>query len=140
MFMSTAVSLYFLTTDTGNPFTNRLTASDIPRLENIDHAKRLLAERGVNALFIGTGNGSYEAFSPTGFSAHNTYLRLLVENGVLGLLLFLAFLGAIITLTFRYKRDIITHAALVSILGIIIHSAFIDTLHWRHFWLLLGLL
>lgn len=77
-----------------------------------------------------------------GRGTHNTYLRVWVENGVIGLLGFLCF---IIFTCFRalknyyiYKDDV-SLLVLASLVGILINSLVIDTLHWRHFWLLLAL-
>jgi O-antigen ligase len=134
------VSSYLIMSTVDETSLNRLTASDLPRIENLSFAKELLSERDLHSILIGTGNGSYESFSPDGFSAHNIYLRLIIENGVLGLSLFLFFLFGVGYRIFRHERSIVTHAVFASVIGILVHGLFIDTLHWRHFWLLLGLL
>lgn len=132
---------YFTLTDNPNKISiSRLSASDIPRIENVMHVRDLLAERSVQQLLVGSGSGSYERFSPNQFSAHNLYLRLLVENGIVGFTVFLLFIGALLYRFLKHARDVYTHALFAAIVGALVHGMFIDTLHWRHFWLLLGLI
>lgn len=83
-------------------------------------------------------------------SAHNFYLRVLTENGSIGFLtIILALIFVILTsLKFLFKANkdekFFVFADLVwilsSILGILVQSFVIDTLHWRHFWILIGFL
>lgn len=134
--------IYFASTDAVHVIlSGRVSTSDIPRVENIVFAQDLIVSRDAKSLLIGTGNGSYEFFSPDQFSAHNLFLRIFVENGALGLIIFLCFLSL---LAYQFigerKRNRTDHIIFASIIGILVHSMFIDTLHWRHFWLLLGLL
>jgi len=80
------------------------------------------------------------------YSTHNMYVRILSENGVLG---FAAFYGFVIlsflratrfalTLRNRLVRDLFALVS-ASLLGILVNGFVIDTIHWRHMWLLLGL-
>jgi hypothetical protein len=93
---------------------------------------------------LGIGPGQFEQVSP--ISAHSTYVRALSEEGVLGLLVFLALL--LLTLGFAGRNAVlgrdtygIGSAALLSAwCGVLANSVFIDTLHWRHFWLLAALI
>lgn len=119
----------------------RMQDSIVPRIDTISWALDSLQKRDIYTLITGSGSGSYENFSPKNISAHNMYTRLLYENGILGLLTIFIFLSYI------YKRfrnngnnTLVTHALVASIIGILIHGIFIDTLHFRHFWILLGLL
>lgn len=77
-------------------------------------------------------------------ATHNTFLRVLVENGIIG------FIGYILLLLFTIKKGVnllftehhfsqIYLIIISSLVGIIINSFFIDTLHWRHFWVLLAI-
>lgn len=79
-------------------------------------------------------------------STHNMYLRVLAENGVPG---FVAFYGFVIlslwraskralTLAHEFDRDLFAVVS-VCLLGILVNGLVIDTIHWRHFWFLLGL-
>jgi O-antigen ligase len=93
---------------------------------------------------LGIGPGQFEAVSP--ISAHSTYVRALSEEGVLGLLVLLALL--LLTLGFAARNAIFgrdtygigSAALLAAWCGLLANSVFIDTLHWRHFWLLAALI
>jgi hypothetical protein len=93
---------------------------------------------------LGIGPGQFERISP--ISAHSTYVRALSEEGVLGLMVLLALL--LVTLAFAGRNAVlgrdtygIGSAALLSAwCGLLANSVFIDTLHWRHLWLLAALI
>ena len=93
---------------------------------------------------LGIGPGQFEQISP--ISAHSTYVRALSEEGVLGLMVLLALL--LVTLAFAGRNALlgrdtygIGSAALLSAwCGLLANSVFIDTLHWRHLWLLAALI
>jgi len=80
-------------------------------------------------------------------SAHSLYLRVLTENGLLGFGIFLVGLSvAIVFGIFELFRSLKSNEAkfqdiawlLSSLVGILVQSFVIDTLHWRHFWIILG--
>ena len=76
------------------------------------------------------------------YATHNTYVRFLAEVGWLGLFFWLLILGTslIWSLYQGLKQQSFRHEVyFVSLLGIAVESLVIDTLHWRHLWLLLGL-
>ncbi|MBT9169710.1 MAG: hypothetical protein DDT18_00045 [Actinobacteria bacterium] len=94
-----------------------------------------------NPLGVGPGQAE-EALE---MATHSLYLRLLVENGWLG---FVAFMLLIIlslrrsllnslrgTLWSRWMYTLVT----ASLCGVLANSLFIDSLHWRHFYVLLAL-
>jgi O-antigen ligase len=93
---------------------------------------------------FGAGPGQFEAIA--GISAHSTYARAVGEQGFPGVLVLVALLGFTLGAAVRNAargRD--THgigsAALVAAwCGLLANSAFIDTLHWRHLWLMAGLI
>ena len=93
---------------------------------------------------LGIGPGQFEKVSP--ISAHSTYVRALSEEGVVGLLVLLALL--LLTLMFASRNAILgrdtygigSAALLGAWCGLLANSVFIDTLHWRHFWLLAALI
>ncbi len=93
---------------------------------------------------FGAGPGQFEAIA--GISAHSTYARAVGEQGFLGVLVLAALLGFTLGAAVRNAargRDAygIGSAALVAAwCGLLANSAFIDTLHWRHLWLLAGLI
>jgi O-antigen ligase len=93
---------------------------------------------------LGAGPGQFESIA--GISAHSTYARAIGEQGFLGLLALIALLGFTLGAGLRNAvrgRDTygIGAAALAGAwCGLLANSAFIDTLHWRHLWLVAGLI
>jgi O-antigen ligase len=93
---------------------------------------------------IGVGPGQFELVEP--ISAHSTYVRALAEEGVLGFVVLVALLYGTLLLALRNAvRGWDTHgigstALLAAWAGILANSAFVDTLHWRHLWLVAGLI
>jgi hypothetical protein len=93
---------------------------------------------------LGIGPGQFELLSPV--SAHSTYVRALAEEGLLGLLLLLALMVLTLFLAVRNAeagRDtygIGSAALLAAWCGLLANSVFIDTLHWRHLWLVAALI
>jgi O-antigen ligase len=93
---------------------------------------------------LGIGPGQFERVSE--LSAHSTYVRALAEEGLLGMLVFLGLM--LVTLGFAARsaalgRDtygIGSAALLAAWCGLLANSLFIDTLHWRHLWLLAALI
>lgn len=107
---------------------------------------------GVSMAFdyrIGYGPGQYEAAVErkmgVGFSAHSLYTRVLLENGVLGFLMLLSVLFIILAKLYRINKmekgnETIRSSVMISILiGLLVNSLAVDTLHWRHLWLFFGL-
>jgi hypothetical protein len=101
-------------------------------------------ERGLAIAFssiLGIGPGlSEQALAK---AAHSLYVRVFVESGWLGGLTFLAFTGIAafhgLSLLYRGMRDTRLLVAVSCLMGILLNSFVIDSIHWRHFWLLLGL-
>lgn len=108
---------------------------------------------------LGIGPGQFEIVSPTYQeklavansiitpSAHNTYLRALAENGLLGLALLLAgslsIWWASLKTALRAKGlEAVTAATWLCGAwgGLLVEGCFIDTLHWRHLWIIAGLI
>jgi O-antigen ligase len=93
---------------------------------------------------LGVGPGQFERVSE--ISAHSTYVRALAEEGVLGLLVVLALM--VLTLGFAARNaasgvncyGIGSAALLASWCGLLANSLFVDTLHWRHLWLMAALI
>jgi O-antigen ligase len=92
------------------------------------------------------GLGPGQAEEVFNYATHNTYLRVLSENGLLGFLSFATFavLTLIRAIRFAAKpgnenwRLLMTVTA-ASLVGHLINSFVIDTLHWRHIWLFFAL-
>jgi hypothetical protein len=93
---------------------------------------------------LGLGPGQFERVSAV--SAHSTYVRTLAEEGVLGVLL----LGGLLVLTLGFAArnvalgvdtyGIGSAALLAAWCGLLANSFFVDTLHWRHLWLVAALI
>jgi O-antigen ligase len=93
---------------------------------------------------LGAGPGQFEQIAP--ISAHSTYVRVLAEQGLAGLVtlaaLLLFTLGAALrnALFGRDTYGIGSAALLGAWCGILANSFFVDTLHWRHLWLVAALI
>ena len=110
--------------------------------------ERFGAQRGGVELAedhpIGIGPGQFEYLSP--ISAHSTYVRAFAEEGAAGLVL----LGGLLLVTLgvavrnvmlgRGTAGISSTALLAAWCGLLANSVFVDTLHWRHLWILAGLI
>lgn len=135
------ILIYFITSTTvGNLFHNRLSLQsyDEHRFQNQFNALDHL----INYP-LGVGPGQSEVFLD--FSTHSLYVRLLFENGFLGFISFFIFyllcIGHSIKLLFLSPAKTQGYFAIIfaSLIGILFNSIFIDTMHWRHLWLLLAL-
>jgi O-antigen ligase len=93
---------------------------------------------------VGIGPGQFEIEQPV--STHSIYVRVLAEQGLAGLAVLLALLAGTLVLAIRNVvagRDAhgVGSAALLGAwCGLLANSAFIDTLHWRHLWLVAALI
>jgi len=92
---------------------------------------------------LGIGPGQAEVVLE--YATHSLYMRVLVENGWMG---FVAFMLLVIVSLWRSVTNSLRGTlwsrwmyALVaaSLFGILFNSFFIDSLHWRHLWVLLAL-
>ena len=88
---------------------------------------------------IGIGPGQFELVEP--ISAHSTYVRALAEEGVLGFVVLVALLYGTLCDGAAQRGDAAatpghrSAALLAAWCGILANSVFVDTLHWRHLWL-----
>jgi len=88
---------------------------------------------------VGIGPGQFEPVVQ--YATHNTYIRVFSEQGPIGLLVF----GSLVLITLwlatrnmtlgRSTYGIGSAALLAAWCGLLVNSLFVDTLHWRHFWL-----
>jgi O-antigen ligase len=93
---------------------------------------------------FGIGPGQFEQTLET--SAHSTYVRALAEQGLLGLVSVLALM--VFTLGWAARNAVIgrdsyglgSAALLAAWCGVLANSLVIDTLHWRHLWLIAALI
>jgi hypothetical protein len=93
---------------------------------------------------FGIGPGQFEKYA--GISAHSMYARSLAEEGLPGfvtlLVLMLATLGwaGRNVILGRDTYGIGSAALLGAWCGILVNGAFVDTLHWRHLWVVAALI
>jgi O-antigen ligase len=93
---------------------------------------------------LGIGPGQFEL--DVKYASHSTYVRVLAEQGFLGLFVMIALLLSTLGLaarnvvTGRDTYGIGSVPLLAAMCGTLANSAFVDTLHWRHVWLLFGLI
>jgi O-antigen ligase len=116
---------------------------DDNRFANWANALEVITERP-----LGVGPGHYVGRthfpeSEFGLATHNIYLKVAVENGWLG---FIAFFGAILLLLVQLSHSIMTSddrqplriAIFAAIIGQLFNSFAVDSLHWRHLFVLFG--
>jgi O-antigen ligase len=93
---------------------------------------------------VGIGPGQFESYSPV--AAQSTFVRVFSEQGPMALLLWVALLLVTLVLAVRnvaVGRDTygIGSAALLGAwCGMILNSTVVDTLHWRHMWVVAALI
>jgi O-antigen ligase len=93
---------------------------------------------------LGVGPGQFEHYAP--LSAHSTYVRALAELGVLGFVCALALLLGTLVLAARNAAlgretyGIGSAPLLGAWSGLLLSGFVIDTLHWRHLWLIAALI
>jgi hypothetical protein len=105
--------------------------------------------RGISVGFehpFGIGPGQVEVVSPLHRASFSLYVRPLSEQGVLGLLVIVALVvgtGTFAVLNVIHGSDtygISAAALLAAWCGLVANSFFVDTLHWRHLWLVAALI
>ena len=79
-------------------------------------------------------------------NAHSLYVKTFAEQGFLGLAALCILIGGLVfplarqTFTDGGKSDVITAGVLLAlIVGQLVNSLVIDSMHWRHLWIALGL-
>jgi len=93
---------------------------------------------------LGVGPGQFEAYAP--LSAHSTYVRVLGEQGLPGLLALVVLLTSTLVagvgnaVAGRETYGIGSAALLGAWCGILVNSVVVDTLHWRHVWIVAALI
>jgi len=98
--------------------------------------QRLVVEilESTNLVF-GAGPGNYETYTKR-MAAHSLYVRYLGERGFFGFALFILFLFSnLFAMTYSDFKFIL----IPTMIGQLANSFFIDSLHWRHLWLIIVL-
>jgi O-antigen ligase len=120
-------------------YRTEMQAYDADRFTNFTAALRLGLS---NPLGVGPG----QSFLTLDYAIHNLYLRTFAENGVIGFLSFTVFALATLIRSLvlsqraanAIQRSLFALVA-AALCGTLLNSLTIDTLHWRHLWLLLAL-
>lgn len=93
---------------------------------------------------LGVGPGQFIFHHP--IETHSTYIRVLAEQGIVGLAAWLALclttLGLAVgnAIRGRTAAGIGSAALLGAWCGLMLNAAVVDTLHWRHLWVVAGLI
>jgi len=93
---------------------------------------------------FGIGPGQFETYAH--ISAHSMYARTLAEEGIPGLIaLLVLMLGTLVwagqnAILGRDTYGVGSAALLGAWCGLLLNGFFVDTLHWRHLWLLAALI
>ena len=93
---------------------------------------------------VGIGPGQFDVLAPV--STHSTFVRTFAEQGVLGLVVWVALVITTLAIAGRNavlgrnSHGIGSAALFGSWLGLAASSFFVDTLHWRHLWLVAALI
>jgi len=112
------------------------------RYEEYD-VERFSAQRAGIGLVaqhpFGIGPGQFQVV--LGYGAHSLYVRSLAEQGVLGLAMLLLLVTITLLLALsnvgsgRDTYGLGSATLLAAWCGIILNSLFVDTIHWRHLWM-----
>jgi O-antigen ligase len=122
----------------------RVTSNGLQDYDRVRFATQAVALETAKEHPLGLGPGQVElAFN---YSTHSMFIRILTENGVIGLLAFLVFLAATIRRAWTviwsdedlWLREV-NLVALACIAGHLVNSFVIDTDHWRHIWFIYAL-
>ncbi len=102
--------------------------------------QKAIKKIGTTPLGIGPGRSA----AVLGLPPHNLYLHVFVESGWIGGLAFLIFLFFSFYRSlalFRWQSPLRNDFFVIfaSLSGLLLQSFFIDSTHWRHFWLLLAM-
>lgn len=101
--------------------------------KRFDNQRMVFSIIKINPMF-GIGPGNYEMV--TAYSTHSLYIRMLGEHGITGIIFLVLLIIPVLGGLYRKRNE---YAFLISgFLGLLVNSFFIDSWHWRHFWILLS--
>lgn len=112
------------------------------KLQGYDSDRFATQAEALNSFLarpFGIGPGEVEL--TFNYATHSSYARVAAEYGAPGLLLLICFLVLSVLLAYRNARSgsVLHLIALAALVGLLINSAVVDTIHWRHFWVVLAL-
>jgi O-antigen ligase len=117
-------------------------------MQDYDADRFAAQHEGIELAFedpFGLGPGQFEPrVGVLGISAHSLYVRTLLENGLAGLVSLFVFLGLTLLVAFRSALSggpLAACGAVVaaSLVGVLLNSVVVDTMHWRSLWIQAGL-
>jgi O-antigen ligase len=121
----------------------KLTASEDDsfdtRFRTVGLALKMILESPAQVLSVGFGLGSFEALNG-GVNIHNSYVEVLFETGLYGVLAFL-FLTAHVVRKALSRREVVeVLPVLFALMSVMVFMAFHDVLRGRIFWIPLAIL
>lgn len=117
------------------------------RVQSYDTERFDAQQAGLDLGFahpLGIGPGQFEILVPV--AAHSLYVRVFSEQGLPGMAILLALLATTLVLAARnlsLRGDtygVSSAALLAAWCGILVNSLVVDTLHWRHLWVVAALI
>ncbi|RHW42766.1 hypothetical protein D1B31_04075 [Neobacillus notoginsengisoli] len=113
-------------------------------LQSYDWDRFFFQQQGIllgSTNLFGIGPGQFELqFS---YATHNLFVRIIAENGWISFLSFSAIVLYILFLLVHYRKQEVwnlpVYIFLAVYIGVIVNSFFLDTLHWRYLWFIMGL-
>ncbi len=114
-------------------------------LQDYDHTRFAIHAEAIleaSRQPLGLGPGQSEIVFQ--YAAHSLFIRVMAENGLLGIASWLLFLGVTVVRALKNAFDRCedprpyVKAVAASLLGLLLNSIVVDTLHWRHFWIILA--
>lgn len=133
IFLTISGRIYFLDFNLKDFLKSRmgLQSYDTGRFEAQRKFGDIMFSQGILSTLFGVGPGNYEFFA--GMAPHSLFVRYIGERGFFGISLFVIFIIVIWQKTIHSQnKDFLIPV----LLGLFVNSLFIDSLHWRHLWLL----
>jgi O-antigen ligase len=103
-------------------------------------------EKGLETILawpFGVGPGMAKEALEMNLRTHSLYIQMFLEVGWLGGLAFVTLLAVTVVrslvLVYRGLRDPGFFVAIAALMGQLLNGFVIDASHWRHFWMLLGI-
>jgi O-antigen ligase len=136
------VSWLILNTHAGETFSKKAEV-----LRYYDAHRFATQEKGLETILswpFGVGPGMAKEALEMNLATHNLFIQVLLEDGWLAGVAFVTLLTVTLArsagLIYRGFGDPRFLVAVASFLGLLLNSFVINSTHWRHFWLLLGLI
>ncbi len=122
----------------------RVTSNGLQNYDRDRFRTHQLARQAAMDRPLGIGPGQAEEMFQ--YATHSSYMRALSEQGFAGLITYVLFI--LVCLGMGLRKAILTEdpfwkkvylIAVACIIGHMINSAVVDTIHWRHYWLICAL-